>query len=266
MEALAKARLSEMCFRYHYETAENRDETDRPTRIHLSKEKRRMLDLFEEILLEKNKSLNLTAARDLAAIRGDHTADSLALVPLIESSIKSERLERPLLVDVGSGAGFPAVPLAIALDGLEITCIESVAKKARALTEMLERIELGRISVLNDRAERLAHDPKWRGRADFGTARAVGHLATVAELILPFLKIGGVFFAQKGSYPSREIDESREAISALGGCLEDVRSVRFGEWPASHTIVRIQKIEPTIERYPRRVGVPAKRPMIGMTS
>ena len=231
-----------------------------------------LLDLARRIL-EKSRVINLTGARDLATLVMDHILDSLALIPLIhERAAPGSRRTaghtrrtagRPLLVDVGSGGGFPSLPLAIALGRFDVLCIESVGKKARILEEICTASALAHVTIVNDRAERVGHDPQWRERADWATARGVGCLATASELTLPFLRPGGVFLAQKGASPRAELDVARPAIAQLGGQPGSI--VRVGSAPVRRrrTVVIIEKIAHTPERFPRRPGLPAKRPIGG---
>jgi 16S rRNA (guanine527-N7)-methyltransferase len=199
----------------------------------------------------------------LPALIEEHLVDSLALLPVVRPTGEGEEAGRLRLVDVGSGGGFPALPLAMVADHLDILCIESVAKKARAIEDLAHECALANVTVLDDRAERLAHDPRWRGQADRATARGVGALATSCELALPFLRVGGLFLAQKGPDPSDELDQARAAIALLGGRYASTREVPASGSRAKRTIVIVEKTAPTPDQYPRRPGLPAKRPLRG---
>jgi 16S rRNA (guanine527-N7)-methyltransferase len=268
-------------------------------------------------ILEINRTINLTGARDLPTLVEDHLLDSLSLIPPIRESVPAVPGVRRLLVDVGSGGGFPALPLALVLDRLDVLCVESVGKKARALADLCAATGLTRVTVLNDRAELAAHDPRWREQANWATARGVGSLATVCELTLPFLRVGGTLLAQKGAEASVELNDALPAIARLGGRAERIVSVgpprpqrkRMVEQDSSEyrlqpavlpterslkavlqtkglrfdsdktapgisrecpgrerLVVIVSKIGPTPDGFPRRPGLPAKRPLKGDTT
>ncbi|MBM3335381.1 16S rRNA (guanine(527)-N(7))-methyltransferase RsmG [Candidatus Sumerlaeota bacterium] len=212
-------------------------------------------------IIEKNRKVNLTGARDLDTLIADHVLDSLALAPLCREAMATSASARRLLVDIGSGGGFPALPLAMALEAIDCVCIESVGKKARALAGLCATVQLEYVVVLNDRAENVAHNAKWREKADFATARAVGSLATVCELSLPFLRVGGVLFAQRGLDAREELNNADTALALLGGRAARVVEVDPHRANRKRTIAVIEKIAPTPARYPRRAGIPAKRPL-----
>lgn len=208
---------------------------------------RAKLETFATMLLERNAATNLTAARDPLAVL-DHVEDSLALRPFV----------RTPLVDVGSGGGFPGIVLAIALDG-PVTLVESVAKKARFLADVAERLEL-RATVLAERAEDVARRAEHRDGYASATARAVGSLATVLELTLPFLATDGVAVLQRGSLSSEERAAASDAALVLGGRVED--EIRTGSGDDERRLVVVRKIAAaTGPRFPRRAGVPARRPL-----
>lgn len=215
------------------------------------------------LILARNREINLTGARDLPTLINDHILDALTLVPIIRERGGTGSDGDGLLVDIGSGGGFPALPLAIVLRGLDVLCIESVAKKAKVLRELSRALELTRVTVLNDRAETVAHDPRWREKANWATARGVGAMATTCELALPFLQIGGIFLAQKGAEAGSEIRNAGAALDRLGGRVESNVSVDCAAAPTKRRIVLIEKIAPTPDALPRRPGLPAKRPLKG---
>lgn len=201
------------------------------------------LERYTALLLERNAKVNLTSARDPAAV-AVHIRDALTLLPYVSGP----------LVDVGSGGGFPAIPLAIAA-GVPVTLIESVAKKARFLQEMLEALGLeGR--VICERAETAAREPQLRGRFTTATARAVGSLPTVLELTVPFLTVGGRAVLQRGRAEPEERSVGDDAALVLGAAL--VEEVVLD---GTHRVVLFEKRSATPGRFPRRGGIPAKRPL-----
>ena len=200
---------------------------------------------YGELVLEANRRVNITGAKSPEEL-ASHLLDSLTVVPYV----------REPHVDVGSGAGFPAIPLAIAT-GAPVTMIEATAKKARFLEETLERLGLPG-EVLAERAERAAHLERLRERFASGTARAVGSASTVAELLLPFIAVGGAAIVQRGRLEERERVALEDAALMLGARLESEH-----ELGGERRILVVCKESPTASRFPRRIGVPEKRPLCG---
>lgn len=198
---------------------------------------------YGELLLEGNRRVNLTAARTPEAV-AEQVADAFALVPLVHGP----------LVDVGAGGGLPGIPLAI-LCGVRVTLIDATAKKVAFLREALSALGLAGEAV-SGRAETLARDPRFRARFAHATARAVGPAPTVLELTLPFVAEGGTALLQRGRMDERERQALRDAALFLGGEVTDELPV--GD---ERRIVVIAKRAFTPDRFPRRVGVPQKRPL-----
>jgi 16S rRNA (guanine527-N7)-methyltransferase len=200
-------------------------------------------------LLTTNRSFNLTAVTEPEAVWHKHILDSLSLVPALRAHRALKRL-----VDVGSGGGLPAIPLAIALPDISFTLLEATGKKARFLTEVSQELGLTNVRVIEDRAENLGRGPD-RARFDAVTARAVSRLPVLLELTLPLLRVHGVFLALKGEQAELEVAESSRALRLLGGVVRDLVRTPTG------TIVTIEKSGPTPEKYPRRPGEPKKAPL-----
>jgi 16S rRNA (guanine527-N7)-methyltransferase len=198
---------------------------------------------YVRLLLERNATLNLTAARDEAAVT-EHIRDALSLLPYV----------RDPLVDVGSGGGFPAIPLAI-VTGFRVTLVESLAKKARFLEEAVAELGLD-ATVVCERAEVAARRPDLRGAFASATARAVGSLPTVLELSVPFLAVGGVAVLQRGRIEPAERSAADDAALVLGAEVS-AETVLEGE----RRVLLAVKLRETPQRFPRRPGVPAKRPL-----
>jgi 16S rRNA (guanine527-N7)-methyltransferase len=203
------------------------------------------LERYVALLLERNAKVNLTAARDPDAV-GAHVRDALTLLPYV----------RGPLIDVGSGGGFPAIPLAIA-SGVSITLVESVGKKARFLTEALDVLGLAG-EVVCARAEDAARRPELRERFASATARAVGSLATVLELTVPFLAVGGRALLQRGRADAGEQAAGDDAALVLGA-----RRVEEVDLEGGRRILIFEKDVATSGRFPRRGGIPAKKPLFG---
>ncbi len=205
---------------------------------------RAALAQYGMLVLEANRQFNLTGAKSAAEF-GPHLLDSLTVAPFVERS----------LVDVGSGGGLPAIPLAI-VTGVPVTMIETTVKKARFLERMLSEFGL-KGEVIAERAEVAARDQRLRDRFYTGTARAVSTAPTVAELLLPFIEPGGAALMQRGTLDEQERHALEDAAAVLGAQLE--RYVQVDA--ADRRIAIVRKTGPTPQRFPRRTGIPEKRPL-----
>jgi 16S rRNA (guanine527-N7)-methyltransferase len=211
-------------------------------------EARSRLARYLELLLEHNANVNLTGARDVEALLA-HVVDSLAIA----------RFVRDPLVDIGSGGGFPAIVLSI-VTGCAVTLIEATHKKARFLDLVVAELSLAG-QVIAERAEVAAHDPALRERFASATARAVASAPAVLELTLPFLALGGVAVLQRGRMEYRELTAAHDAALMLGGGLVEEHAI-----DETHRVLLVPKRRPTPERFPRRVGLPERRPLAGQSS
>jgi len=215
---------------------------------------RSKLAIYVARLLERNAATNLTAARDPAAVM-EHVRDSLGLAAFV----------RPPHVDIGSGGGFPAIPLAIAT-GIPMTLVESIAKKAAFLRDVADELDLD-VRVVCDRAEDVGRDPIFRERFASGTGRAVAGATTVLELLVPLLAVGGIALLQRGRASAAERSAVADAVLVLGASLVEERIVTdAGVGAAAVTdegrrLLVVVKTHPTGPRFPRRAGIPAKRPL-----
>ena len=217
----------------------------------------REFDRYVDLLLAERSRANLTSLRDPAAIRRRHFAESLALLDAVE---KAGALSPPL-IDIGTGAGFPGVPIRIARPDLRLTLLEATGKKAAFLERLREALGLRDVAVIHGRAEELAHDPAHREAYGLATARAVAPLPVLVELALPFLRIGGHLAALKGSGAGREVREAERSLRECGGEVVEVRALELPDSAHPPALVLIRKVAPTPARYPRRPGVPSKRPL-----
>ena len=207
--------------------------------------------------MEWSRRVNLTSVTEWTDVRSRHFLDSLS----VSVAIPPDMLQSGRFVDIGSGAGLPGVPLKIAFPGLRPTLIESTAKKTAFLSDLVATLGLNDLRVCTGRAEDLAQDPELRESFDFAVARAVAGMSTLAELTLPFCRIGGLVIAQKKLDARAEIDQAESAIDAVGGRLLDVREVLVEGLEGSRTLVVLEKVRATPTRFPRRPGIPAKRPL-----
>lgn len=210
---------------------------------------------FEKELLDWNARMNLTAIREAEGIRAKHFLDSL-------SCLLAWRENAPgSLIDVGTGAGFPGLPLKILYPSMALTLVESVGKKTEFCRHVTGVLGLERVEVLAARAEEVGQMPKHRERYDWAVARAVANLPILVEFLLPLVKVGGSVLAQKGESGPAEAQSAEKAIRLLGGRLRQVIKVTLPGVVDERYLVVIDKVAATPPNYPRRVGIPAKKPL-----
>ncbi len=214
-----------------------------------------MFAAYEAILLEWNTKFNLTAITEHETICVKHFFDSLTCLRVIPEQGKFS------LIDVGTGAGFPGIPLKIINPSIKLTLSESVGKKADFCRIAIEELRLTNAQVITGRAETIGQYKKFRERYDWAVARAVAPLPVLAEYLLPLVHIGGSMLAQKGSNVAMEIDQAENAIRTLGGKLDSVILITLPNGMGERTLIRIRKITPTPAKYPRRPGTPKKNPL-----
>ncbi len=203
------------------------------------------LERFGGLLLEKNRVMNLTAITDPADVATLHMLDCAALLTCGAFAGKT-------LIDVGTGAGFPGVPLKILEPTLSVTLLDALGKRVDWLNETAAALELKDIAVVHGRAEEAGRDPALRERFDFATARAVAELRVLCELCLPFVRPGGFFLAMKGADCGEELDRALPVIQALGGTAEGWRDYAIPHTHVSHRVIIVKKTAETPSQYPRR--------------
>lgn len=207
---------------------------------------------FAEMLLEKNKVMNLTAITAPQDVATLHLLDSAALLTMVDFSGKQ-------VVDVGTGAGFPGIPLRILRQDFDLTLLDSLGKRITFLQEVCEALSLRRVDCVHARAEEFALTH--REQYDLATSRAVAALNVLSELALPLVKTGGLFLAMKAVDSDAEIDAARGAIGQLGGRIEDVRDYQIPDTGVRHRVVLIRKVRPTPAQYPRPFAKIKKNPL-----
>lgn len=224
----------------------------KPFNITLTDEKFEMFDKYASLLVEWNARFNLTAIKDPDGIVVKHFVDSLAVL--------SENKLEGSLIDVGTGAGFPGLPLLIASDNLDVTFLDSTGKKIKFIETVLD--ELGLFAdTFNARAEEAAKDDYLRENFDYATARAVSNLRDLSEYCLPFVKVGGKFISMKSAKTDEEIRDAKEAIKVLGGEIERINSFELADC-GERTLVYIKKVRPTPTKYPRNYSQIVKNPIV----
>jgi 16S rRNA (guanine527-N7)-methyltransferase len=227
--------------------------------IELNASQVRQFELYYQELIQWNKIFNLTTVTDYEEVQTKHFLDSLTVI----LALGKEKIGQPnfSIIDIGTGAGFPGLPLKILFAEPKLVLLDSVAKKTVFLRHVIEQLELDNVEIVVGRAEEVAHQPLYRQRFALALCRAVASCATLAEFALPFCKIGGKFVAQKKGDIGQEIDKATKAIATLGGKLDQVKEIRLEELGDVRYLVIVDKIHSTPERYPRRSGVPKRRPI-----
>jgi len=232
--------------------------------VPLSPEQLALFQRYTQVLLDANRRVNLTALRDETALIAKFHLDALALIPVIASYAGLAPValcaQAWRAADVGSGGGAPAIPLAIAWPELRYTLIESIAKKARFLAETATALKLN-LTVVTIRAEDAGRNAKHRERYDLVTARAVAALPALVELTLPLARVGGLIILPKGPKAPQEATAADRAIGLLGGELAGVEQAMIPGGEETRMVVVIRKIAATPERYPRRAGLPGRKPL-----
>lgn len=213
---------------------------------------------YYEELIAWNERVNLTAITDYQEVQIKHFLDSLSCLLVLAGS----PIDRWRHLDIGAGAGFPGLPLKIAQPRMELTLLEAKKKRVRFLEHLVERLELPGVEIIRGRAEELGRQPGHREGYDLVLARAVATLPVLLEYALPLCRIGGIFLAQKGPDIEEELETSHVALRVLGGRLREVRGLELPYSMGRRNLVVVEKVAPAPEKYPRRAGVPAKRPLI----
>ncbi len=207
-------------------------------------------------LVEWNKRINLTRITDYEEVQLKHFLDSLTVLTAV-------RLTDGLrVIDVGTGAGIPGIPLTIVSPGVKLTLLEATGKKVKFLEYMVGRLGLEDVEIVTGRAEEIGHDAAYREKFGLALSRAVAPLPAAVELTLPFCEVGGLCIALKKGDIKAEIQRSLKAIDVLGGCLKEVKPLALEGLNDKRCLVIIEKFKPTPPQYPRRPGIPAKKPIL----
>ena len=223
--------------------------------VHLTGRQIIALTTYERELIEWNQKFNLTAIRDTAGIRTKHFLDSF-------SCVLAWKANPPVnLIDIGTGAGFPGIPLKIIYPNTKVTLVESVGKKAMFCQHIVSLLGLERVEVINARAEELGQMREHRECYEWGIARAVARLRVLSEYLLPLVQVGGKMLAQKGETGPSEVHAAEEAIKLLGGEVRQLVPVTLPGVVEERHLVVVDKVATTPPGYPRKPGVPAKKPL-----
>ena len=223
--------------------------------IELSQKQKNQFIQFYEFLVEKNKVMNLTGITEFEEVLTKHFLDSLACVKAIDmTKVKT-------IMDIGTGAGFPGVPLKIAFPHLEACLLDSLKKRVNFLEESFELLGLEGIKAIHGRAEEYAKNKEYREKYDLCVSRAVSNLATLSEYCLPYVKVGGHFISYKSGTVKEELQQAEKAVKILGGKIQDVVYFNLPDSEIQRSLVVIEKIKTTPGRYPRKAGTPLKEPL-----
>ena len=223
--------------------------------VHISGRQVTAFLTYEKELLEWNRKFNLTAIRDSESIRTKHFLDSLSCALAWKSNPPNR------LIDVGTGAGFPGIPLKIVYPNLKLTLVESVGKKATFCQHVVRLLGLEQVNVIHARAEDLGQDPKHREGYDVAVARAVANLNVLSEFLIPFVRIGGMMLAQKGENGPAEAQSAEGAMQLLGGKLKQLIPVNLPGVADDRYLILVDKVAATPPKYPRKPGIAVKQPL-----
>lgn len=217
-----------------------------------------IIDKFEkymERIIEWNDKVNLTAITERDEFIKKHFIDSVLCYTF------PEMIKAKSLIDVGTGAGFPGIPLALLYPEKKFILMDSLNKRLKIIDEICAELQINNVTTLHGRAEDLGKNKAHREKYDICVSRAVANLATLSEYCLPFIKVGGAFLAYKGMKAEEEIKEANKAIQLLGGKLIDERKVHLAEFDLEHNIIVIEKMKNTPAKFPRKAGTPSKEPL-----
>ena len=221
--------------------------------IHFSMEQTEQFFEYMKLLIEWNEKINLTAITEPEEIITKHFIDSLTILKYIKNDYK--------VVDVGTGAGFPGIPLCIMNPTIKMTLVDSLNKRLIFLQEVVNTLKLKNIEIVHARAEELGQNIKYRETFDVATSRAVANLSTLSEYLIPLVKINGKIISMKASNAKQEIDEAQNAIQILGGQIESIEEFNLPESDIGRTVIIINKNKLTSKKYPRKAGTPNKEPL-----
>lgn len=231
------------------------DKKLRDLSIELNDDQKEQFIHFYKLLVEWNKVMNLTAITEPDEVVEKHFIDSLSIIKAVEMK------DIHTLIDIGTGAGFPGIPLKIAFPNIEITLLDSLNKRVKFLNTVIDELKLEKISALHGRAEDFAKKDDYREKYDICVSRAVANLSTLSEYCLPYVKIGGMFVPYKSGEIDEELNNSKKAVQILGGNIADVVKFQLPGTDIGRSFIRINKTKNTPKKYPRKAGLPSKEPL-----
>ena len=221
----------------------------------LTEQQLQQFETYYHTLIEWNQKMNLTAIEEPTEVAYKHFVDSACLLRVVPD------LQQKSMIDIGTGAGFPGVPLKIMEPALNLTLFDSLNKRITFLQELCKQLGLQGVQAVHGRAEEFGIKPEYRAQYDLATARAVARMPVLLEICLPFVKKGGIFIALKGPELENEIAESSNALKELGGKVIDVQQFTLADGAYTRNLAVIEKVKDTPKKYPRKAGTPKKKPL-----
>ena len=223
--------------------------------ITLDENQSEQFHIFYNLLTEWNKVMNLTGITEYEEVVEKHFLDSLAIV----KAVALQKVQN--IIDIGTGAGFPGIPLKIAYPQLDVTLLDSLNKRVRFLDTVIENTGLNGIKAMHGRAEDYAKQTEYRENYDLCVSRAVANLATLSEYCIPYIRTGGIFVPYKSEDVENEVEHSKKAISLLGGNIKDIVKFQLPGTDIGRSFIIIEKTNITPKKYPRKAGLPTKEPL-----
>lgn len=222
----------------------------------LDLKQQRQFDRYYRILVEWNEFMNLTGITEYEEVIEKHFIDSLSII----KAVNIDNVEA--VIDIGTGAGFPGIPLKIAFPHLKVTLLDSLNKRIKFLNEVIQQLELENIVSIHGRAEDYAKQKEYREQYDLCVSRAVANLSTLSEYCLPYVKVNGLFVSYKSGDIEEELNNSKNAVRILGGEIKDVIKFQLPGTNIGRSFVKIEKIKQISKKYPRKAGLPTKEPLL----
>ena len=224
--------------------------------IVLTDVQKQQFDKFYELLVEWNRVMNLTGITEYEEVNDKHFVDSVSLVKAIDID------KVQTVIDIGTGAGFPGIPLKIAFPHLKVVLLDSLNKRINFLNVVINELGLTDIKTIHGRAEDYAKQAEYREQFDICVSRAVANLSTLSEYCIPYVKVGGMFIPYKSGEIDEEVQQAKKAIQILGGKLEEVIKFQLPDTEINRSFVKINKTQNTAKKYPRKAGLPTKEPLV----
>ncbi|MDO4474323.1 MAG: 16S rRNA (guanine(527)-N(7))-methyltransferase RsmG [Eubacteriales bacterium] len=231
------------------------DEMIRELNIEVTDQMKQQFDKYYELLVEWNKVMNLTGITEYEEVNSKHFVDSISIVKAIDvNSVES-------VIDIGTGAGFPGIPLKIVFPHLKVTLLDSLNKRIKFLNTVIDELGLEDICTIHGRAEDFAKKVEYREKYDLCVSRAVANLSTLSEYCLPYVMVNGSFIPYKSGDIDKELNDSKNAVKILGGRIEDIVKFQLPGTDIGRSFVKIKKVKNTGRKFPRKAGLPSKEPL-----